>query len=160
MALKESLKHLLDERRIATLATNSPDGLPHITAVWYLYDDGALYVATNAKAGKGRNLASDSRAALCIESREAGKECGISACGEVELLEGADARPWARRVNEKYLTEAALAHPVVGPAFTDMSDLVIKLQPTRWICWDMETLGEELFGAGADESEFFYPTLP
>ena len=105
-------------------------------------------------------LQRDPRAAICIDAREAGKECGISACGDVELLTGEDARAWADRINAKYLTEAALQHPVMGPAFTEMSNLVIRLRPQRWISWDMETLGEELFGPEMDESLYFHPTLP
>lgn len=160
MALKESLKPMLDERRIATLVTYSEDGLPHVTAVWFYHDGGDLYVATSDQTGKGRNLQRDPRAAICIDSREAGKECGISACGEVELLTGAEARAWADRINSRYLTEAALQHPVMGPAFTEMSNLVIRLRPQRWISWDMETLGEALFGPKLDETLYFYPTLP
>ena len=75
----------------------------------------------------------DPRAALCIESRAAGREAGLSASGPVTLLQGEAASPIARRVNEKYLTEVALADPVVGPAFESMSDVVIQLTPARWI---------------------------
>ena len=159
MSMKESLAHLLDERRLATLTTYSEDGLPHVTAVWFFYEDDAIYIATSHATGKGRNLKRDPRMAICIESREAGKESGMSACGTAELIEGEAAVPLARRINEKYLTETALAHPVVGAAFTEMSDLVIRLKPERWISWDMGELGAELFGGEVDESEFFRPTL-
>ncbi len=165
MSLKPSLEHLLDERRIAALTTFSADGLPHVTAVWFLYEEGALYIATSLQTSKGRNLQRDPRAALCIESRKAGEETGISACGEVELLTGEEAVPLAQRINTKYLTQAALDHPVVGPTFMAMSDLVVKLVPERWISWDMAELGAELFNdpsAGIseeNEAEFFHPTL-
>lgn len=166
MALKPSLEHLLDERRIAALTTFSADGLPHVTAVWFLHEDGALYIATSLQTSKGRNLQRDPRAALCIESRLVGQESGISACGEVELLSGDEAAPIAQRINSKYLTQAALEHPVVGPTFEAMSDLVIKLVPKRWISWDMAELGAELFGdpsaeiSEENEAAFFHPTLP
>lgn len=159
MALKDSLIHLLEERRIATLTTLAEDGLPHTTAVWYLYEDGALYVATNANTSKGRNLRRDPRASICIESREAGREAGVSASGHAELLEGELAASIAHRVNAKYLTDEALDHPVVGPAFIDMSNLVIRLRPERWISWDMAELGGQLFGDDVDETRFFKPLL-
>lgn len=159
MASRESLAHLLDERRIATLTTYSQDGLPHVTAVWFLHSEGNLYVATGSTTGKARNLRRDPRAALCIESRTAGREAGLSACGEVTLLQGEAAVPIARRVNEKYLTDVALADPVVGPAFEGMSDVVIQLTPERWIAWDMGEVGEQLFaGRNVDAAAFFRPT--
>jgi hypothetical protein len=130
-----------------------------VTAVWFLHEGGSLYVATGSNTSKARNLIRDPRAALCIESRAAGREAGLSACGTVNLLHGDAAAPIARRINEKYLTDAALAHPVVGPAFESMSDVVVQLKPERWIAWDMGELGAQLFeGAEVDEAEFFRPT--
>ncbi len=166
MALKPSLEHLLDERRIATMTTYDADGLPHVTAVWFLWEDGALYVNTSAQTSKGRNLLRDPRTAICIDSRELGKEAGISACGTAELLTGEAAAQIAPRVNGKYLTDKAMQDPVMGPAFEAMSDLVVKLVPERWISWDMEALGEEMFAAfdGDDaefnEADYFHPVLP
>ncbi len=159
MALNPALEHLLDERRIATLTTYSADGLPHVTAVWFLWKGGVLYITTNQDASKARNLRRDPRMAVCIESREDGKESGVSACGTAELLTGEEATAIASSINAKYLTKAALEHPVVGPAFEGMSDTVIKLVPERWISWDMEALGAQLFGEGVDEALYFHPTL-
>ena len=39
-------EEFLQRRLIATLATEYADGSIHLTAVWYLYDNGLLYVAT------------------------------------------------------------------------------------------------------------------
>ncbi len=159
MAFNESLSHLLDERRIATLTTFAKDGMPHVTAVWFLWQDGALYIATSGHTGKGRNLLRDSRMALCIESREDGLESGLSASGKAELLTGASAAPLAKQINSKYLTPKAMEHPVVGPAFIGMSNLVVKLVPEKWISWDMAAMGEELFTPDMVIDEYFYPTL-
>ena len=159
MAFNESLSHLLQERRIATLTTFAEDDMPHVTAVWFLWQEDALYIATNRHTGKGRNLARDARMALCIESREDGREAGLSASGRAELLTGDGAAQLARLINGKYLTPKAMEHPVVGPAFIGMSDLVVKLVPARWISWDMAAVGENLFTPDMDMAEFFYPTL-
>ncbi len=159
MALKESLTHLLDERRIATLTTFDADGMPHVTAVWFLWQDDALYIATSHSTGKGKNLLRDQRMALCIESREDGQEAGLSASGHAELLSGETAAPLARQINGKYLTPIAMEHPVVGAAFIGMSDLVVKLVPEKWISWDMAEMGEQLFTPDMAVDEYFYPTL-
>jgi nitroimidazol reductase NimA-like FMN-containing flavoprotein (pyridoxamine 5'-phosphate oxidase superfamily) len=159
MAFNESLSHLLEERRIATLTTFGENDMPHVTAVWFLWQEGALYIATSHMTGKGRNLSRDSRMALCIESREDGREAGLSASGNAELLTGDSAAPMASSINGKYLTPKAMEHPVVGAAFIGMSDLVVKLVPEKWISWDMASMGEELFTPDMDISEYFYPTL-
>ena len=159
MAFDESLSYLLEERRIATLTTFDVQGMPHVTAVWFLWQNGALYLTTNDRSGKGRNLSRDPRMALCIECREAGREAGLSASGRAELLTGEKATALAGQINGKYLTPAALNHPVVGAAFSGMSNLVVKLVPERWISWDMAALGDALFPPGSDASGFFHPTL-
>ncbi len=159
MAFNESLAHLLDERRIAALTTFDKNGMPHVTSVWFLWQDGALYIATSQSSGKGRNLLRDARMALCIESREDGQEAGMSASGEAQLLTGDEAAALAPQINGKYLTPKAMQDPVVGPAFLGMSDLVVKLVPEKWISWDMAALGDELFTAEMNPAEYFYPTL-
>ena len=83
----------------------------------------------------------------------------MTASGRAELITGPEAVPLARRVNGKYLTPAALAHPALAPAFEAMSDLVIRLVPERWISWDMNEVGEAMMGPDADPSEFFQPTV-
>ena len=50
--LDAKLQELLQGRHIATLATEDADGSMHLTAVWYLFEDGALFVATSAKTRK------------------------------------------------------------------------------------------------------------
>ncbi|RLQ21757.1 hypothetical protein DWB85_10740 [Seongchinamella sediminis] len=159
MAFNESLAHLLEERRIATLTTFDTNDMPHVTAVWFLFQEGALYIATSGHTEKGRNLARDPRMALCIESREDGREAGLSASGRAELLTGEAATPLARQINGKYLTPAGMEHPVVGPAFAGMSDMVVKLTPQKWISWDMEAMGAELFTPDMSIGDYFYPTL-
>ncbi len=157
--LKPQLIHLLDERRIATLTTYGADDMPHVTAVWFLWENESIYIATSTQTSKGRNVMRDPRIAVCIESREPGRESGMTAIGRAETIMGAEAVALAERVNGKYLTQAAMTHPALGPAFAEMSDLVIKLTPQRWISWDMSEVGEAMMGPDADPSEFFLPTI-
>jgi hypothetical protein len=40
-------QEILSGRRIASLGTESDDGSVHLTAVWYVFEGGCLYVATS-----------------------------------------------------------------------------------------------------------------
>jgi hypothetical protein len=52
-----NLQELLRGRYIATLGTENPDGSIHLTAVWYLFESGCLFVGTSSKSRKCRNVA-------------------------------------------------------------------------------------------------------
>ena len=39
------------------VSTTCPDGRPHATPVWYLWDGGHIYFASNKKSQKAKNLA-------------------------------------------------------------------------------------------------------
>ena len=52
------------------LSTGSPEGLPHGSVVWYVYEDGALWFNIAPDSKKARNLAGESRVALTIDARE------------------------------------------------------------------------------------------
>jgi len=51
----ESHRDLLDAQ-VATLATVDADGLPQLTEVWFLHDDGELKISLNDSRAKARNL--------------------------------------------------------------------------------------------------------
>lgn len=150
----ESQLKLLEERRIASVATIDPTGTPHLTAVWFLYQDGALYLAIPSSSVKGRNLANDARIAVMIDVRQSGKESGLTAIGKAELIRGAEAAPIVRRLHEKYISPQGLADPRVGPVFAGIDDVAVRVAPTRWISWDMRELDEHVFGGAMTENGY------
>ena len=61
------LDAFLAGRHTMTIATISPDGSPHLTAVWYIMDDGCPVFWTYAKSQKARNLERDPRITCLVE---------------------------------------------------------------------------------------------
>lgn len=54
----EVVKHLLNGRYVASLATHNSDGSIHVVAVWYWFDGRDVFVATSSRSRKARNLKS------------------------------------------------------------------------------------------------------
>src|SRR5262245_6678333 len=115
LQLTETQKQILRERRIASVATVSADGSPHLVSVWFLYENEELYLAIPSSSSKGRNLAANPKIAVMIDVRVSYKEAGLTAIGEAKVVSGDEAKLIVRRVHEKYLTANALADPQVGP---------------------------------------------
>jgi PPOX class probable F420-dependent enzyme len=55
---------------IATLATVGRDGAPHVTPVWFRYEDGDFKVLVDRGSQKHRNIERDPRVVLCVDDRE------------------------------------------------------------------------------------------
>jgi len=137
---------LIEGRRVASLATLSADGSPHLTAVWYLYQDGCFFVATSSRSRKARNLGERPTATLMVEARRPGSERGVTATGPIEIVSGEKAREFNLRVHRRYLSAAAVADPQVGGVFAQFDDIALKLQPRVWTWWDMPEVDAMYFG--------------
>jgi len=145
-ALDPSFQGLLSGRYIATLGTENTDGSIHLTAVWYLFEDGSLFFATSSKSRKARNIAARPKASLMIDARRPGTERGVNAAGRAELISGSQSREMNRRIHSRYLSAAAISDPHVGPVFESFDDVTIRLTPVSWTVWDMAVLDAQAFG--------------
>jgi PPOX class probable F420-dependent enzyme len=64
----EDVAAFLDTERVMNVATNGPDGWPHVTALWYVMRGTDPWTWTYAKSQKVRNLERDDRATTLVES--------------------------------------------------------------------------------------------
>ena len=58
---------LLREPLFGKLATLMKDGRPQLTPVWYMYEDGKVFVNTNTSRVKYRNIKRDPRVSLLVD---------------------------------------------------------------------------------------------
>lgn len=85
------------------LGTLGRDGFPHVTPVWYVYDQGAFFVTTAADRVKARNLQHNPRVGFAIDS-DLRPYRGLTATGTARLAaEGEAARPLTRRIAARYV---------------------------------------------------------
>jgi PPOX class probable F420-dependent enzyme len=150
----EKQKRLLEERRIASVATMGPDGTPHLTSVWFLFENETLYLAISSSSSKGRNLARNPKIAVMIDVRVSYEEAGLTAIGEAEIVSGEEAKLIVERVHAKYLTPTALRDPQVGPVFAAFDDIAVKLKPIKWLSWDMNELDQSAFGGAMARNRY------
>jgi general stress protein 26 len=149
---------ILNGRHVAALATQSHDRLIHLSAVWYLYKDGIIYVATNSKSRKFRNIESYPSASLMVDTRKPGFEYGLTASGSASAIRGDEAQALCAEIYERYLTEKALSDPIISAFFASYDDVVIRLSPQSWVSWDMGRANTHfLQGKLGTETGYLYP---
>ncbi|HEX6762629.1 MAG TPA: pyridoxamine 5'-phosphate oxidase family protein [Gaiellaceae bacterium] len=126
---------LLDARVIATLATVGDDGLPYLSAVWFVRDGDDLLVATGGRTRKALNAAARPQAAMLVHGRGERPLHGLAASGYVTVTGGGEARALNERVWRKYLTSGGRAHPDLGEAIAGHDDLSLRFTPREWRAW-------------------------
>ena len=151
------VQELVQRRSIATIATHNPDGSAHLTAVWFMFEEGHFFVGTMHGLRKARNVAANSRASIMIDARQGGSERGVAVAGAASIVTGARSQELNLRIHRRYLSEAALADPRVGPVFAAMDDVTIEIVPDQWTSWDMRVLGKQMFGDAAGTPGYFLP---
>ncbi|HKT70888.1 MAG TPA: pyridoxamine 5'-phosphate oxidase family protein [Terriglobales bacterium] len=144
------VNELLSGRYIASLSSQNTDGSIHVVAVWYCFDGAKIYVATSTRTRKARNIQSNPRVSLMIDSRDPAASRGVCIAGTAQFLTGQSARNWNAQVHGKYLSPAALADEHVGPVFAAWDDVAIQVTPTNVFAWDMREADKQVF-AGAFE---------
>ena len=156
-AMPSGGQEILVGRFIASLGTQNEDGSIHLTAVWYVFDGGCLYVATSSRSRKARNALSRPRASLMVDIRKPGAERGLVALCSVDVIAGESSKEINARIHRRYMSEAALGDPRAGGTMAAMDDITLKLTPTGWYEWDMRILDDALFGGSMKTPGYLLP---
>ena len=125
----QALEFLQTDRH-AILATNATNGQPQLTPVWYLFEDGVLYVSALTSTVKVRNLRRDPAVAVCIDGGR-GDARYVSLSGRAELIEPCERQLALRSkiVRQYYRDEAAAAR--YDEMLKDAVGVIIVLRPAR-----------------------------
>jgi PPOX class probable F420-dependent enzyme len=131
MSDEEIRSFLSSGTRTGKLATTRQDGRPHVTPIWFVLDDDDVVFNTGVTSVKGKTLARDPRAALCVDD-DTPPFAFVVVEGAVTLSEDPDELVrWATQIGGRYMgadraEEYGRRNGVAG-------ELVVRLRPTRVI---------------------------
>ncbi len=138
------VEQFLCGRYVMNIATNGPNGYPHLVAMWFAMIDGKPVFWTFGKAQKVMNLRRDARITALVETGEDYNELrGVELVGTARLVE--DHEEIVRigaLVAQKYSGDIAVGPE--GMQFIDMQahkriGVVIDVEKT--VTWDHTKLG-------------------
>ena len=124
----QSHRDLLDAQ-FATLATIGGDGLPQLTEVWFVHDDGELKVSLNGTRRKTRNLSRRPQCSLFILDLQNPYRY-LEVRGNARI-EPDDDYAFARKVGAKYDTDISV-HDRPGE-----SRVTVTIEPANVYAVDM-----------------------
>jgi PPOX class probable F420-dependent enzyme len=125
----DSHRDLLDAQ-VATLATIGAGGLPQLTEVWFLHDDGELKISLNDSRLKTRNLQQRPQCSLLILDLQNPYRY-LEVRGNAKL-EPDDDYAFARRFGTKYGGADLSVHDKPGE-----SRVVVTIEPANVYAVDM-----------------------
>lgn len=89
--------------RTGKLATVRADGSPHVAPIWFVLDGDDIVFNTGANTVKGRNLARDGRATLCVDDEHPPFSYAVLS-GRARITEDLDEmRRWATAIAARYM---------------------------------------------------------
>jgi len=127
---KTEMKDFLSHGHLARIATVKVDGSPHITPVWYHWENRELFIVTYRDSLKVKNIKRDNRVAVVIDVLD-GK--GVILEGEARIsTEGVE--EITRKVSAKYVEPTGLDDYV--ESVLETPTVIVRIIPNRVISWD------------------------
>ena len=131
--MSELIKFLKKEK-ILHLATIDEKNSPHIVPVWYLYSSKKIYIGTNTRTQKAKNIKNHKKVSFCVDvGVNAPKIFGVMGKGTAKLLkEKSTVRRIAKRILLRYFK--TLDGKSARELLED-TDCIIEILPKEFTNW-------------------------
>ena len=131
--MSELIKFLKKEK-ILHLATIDEKNSPHIVPVWYMYSSKKIYIGTNTKTQKAKNIKNHKKVSFCVDvGVNAPKIFGVMGKGTAKLLkEKSIVNRIAKRILLRYFKtlDGKSARELL-----DDTDCIIEISPKEFTNW-------------------------
>ena len=124
----------LRKEKILRLATIDKDSTPHIVPVWYLYSGKKIYIGTNTKTEKARNVKSHKKVSFCVDvGINAPNIFGVMGKGNAILITNESV---VSRVAKKILLRYfKTLNNKSAKVILDDTDCIIEITPKEYSMW-------------------------
>ena len=131
--MSELIKFLKKEK-ILHLATIDEKNSPHIVPVWYLYSSKKIYIGTNTRTQKAKNIKNHKKVSFCVDvGVNAPKIFGVMGKGTAKLLKDkSTVRRIARRILLRYFKTLEDKSP---RELLEDTDCIIEISPKEITNW-------------------------
>ncbi|MEU6811380.1 pyridoxamine 5'-phosphate oxidase family protein [Streptomyces sp. NPDC046831] len=136
------LDEFLTAQRTCRVATVSPDGAPHVSALWFAWDGVSLWLYSVVRSRRWAELRRDPRVAIVVDTGE-----------EYDQLRGVELSGRAEFVGEVPRTgelraELDVPETLFARKYFDLEEMPhdgrhawVRLTPEKTVSWDFRKLG-------------------
>lgn len=124
----------LKSQKILRLSTISKNKTPHIVPVWYRYSTKKIFVGTNSKTEKAKNVKRNKHVAFCIDVGIKSPEIyGVMGQGDANLiLEKSKVKIIAKKILLRYFDTLEKKS---AKELLDDTDCIIEIIPKKFFVW-------------------------
>ena len=125
----------LKEQKILHLATIDKAGTPHIVPVWYMYSVKKIYIGTNTKTDKAKNIRSHKKVSFCVDvGVNAPNIFGVMGQGTAKLIKNPQT---VSRIGKRILLRyfKSLDNKSAKELLDD-TDCIIEIKPKKYAVWE------------------------
>ncbi|MEO9277138.1 MAG: pyridoxamine 5'-phosphate oxidase family protein [Nitrososphaera sp.] len=128
------MSKFLNSQKILRLATIDKTGNPHIVPVWYLYQNDKIYIGTNTKTQKAKNIKKNPKVAYCVDVGINSPDIiGVMGVGRAKLIvEKTKVKSIAKKILRRYFS--SLQNKSAQQLLSD-TDCIIEITPKKVINW-------------------------
>ena len=124
----------LKNQKILHLATVNKTGMPHIVPVWYMYMSKKIFIGTNIKTEKAKNVKNHKKVSFCVDiGIHAPNIFGVMGVGNAKLIkEKTTVSKLAKKILLRYFNtlERKSAKEIL-----DDTDCIIEILPNEFSVW-------------------------
>ena len=122
-------------QKILRLSTIDKSNFPHITPVWYMFNDEKIYIGTNTKNQKIKNIEKNNHVSFCVDVGVNSPDIyGVMGQGIANIiLEIPKVRTIAEKILLKYFK--TLENKSAKELLED-TDCIIEIIPQKYSKWD------------------------
>ena len=125
----------LKEQKVLRLATIDKNKTPHIVPVWYRYSGGKVYIGTNTKTQKAKNIKKNNKVSCCVDvGINAPNIYGVMIQGNASLiLENKKVKSIAKKILIRYFKSLENKS---AKELLDDTDCIIEIIPEKFTVWN------------------------
>lgn len=125
----------LKSQKVIRLATIGKDKTPHIVPVWYIYSSKKIFIGTNTRTQKARNLKNNDRVAFCVDvGINAPNIFGVNGEGKANLItEKTRVKKIATKILLRYFKNMSDKSAI---DLLEETDCIIEIIPEKFSSWN------------------------